>query len=69
MKLLFRDEKYVAENVAILGDLVRDANLTGTDQVNRQNVRSAQAIVQSEIDPLKQLKWAHAIPGKGKARM
>ena len=26
---LFRDEKYVAENVAILGDLIGDANLTG----------------------------------------
>ena len=33
MRLLFRDEKYVAENVAILGDLVRDANLTGNHQV------------------------------------
>ena len=34
MRILFRDEKYVAENVAILGDLVRDANLTGNDQVH-----------------------------------
>lgn len=33
MKILFRDEKYVAENVAILGDLVRDAHLNGSDQV------------------------------------
>ena len=34
MRILFRDEKYVAENVAILGDLVTDANLTGSDQVS-----------------------------------
>ena len=33
MRILFRDEKYAAENVAILGDLVRDAHLTGNDQV------------------------------------
>ena len=33
MRILFRDEKYVAENVAILGDLVKDANLTGNHQV------------------------------------
>ena len=29
MRIFFRDEKYVAENVAILGDPVKDANLTG----------------------------------------
>ena len=33
MKILFRDEKYVAENVAILGDLVKDAHLNRSDQV------------------------------------
>ena len=33
MRILFRDEKYVAENVAILGDLCRDANITGSSQV------------------------------------
>ena len=33
MKILFRDEKYVAENVAILGDLVKDAHLNQSDQV------------------------------------
>ena len=33
MRILFRDEKYVAENVAILGDIAKDANLTGNPQV------------------------------------
>ena len=33
MKILFRDEKYAAENVEILHDLVKDALLTGADQV------------------------------------
>ena len=33
MKILFHDEKYVAENVAILGDIAKDASLTGSDQV------------------------------------
>ena len=33
MHILFRDEKYVAENVAILGELIKDAKLTGSDQV------------------------------------
>ena len=35
MKVLFRDEKYVAEIVGILGDLVRDAHLSGTQGYNR----------------------------------
>ena len=29
MRILFKDERYVAENIAILGDLVKDACLTG----------------------------------------
>ena len=33
MCILFRDEKYAAENVGILQDLIRDANLTGNNQV------------------------------------
>ena len=33
MRILLRDEKFVAENVVILGDLVKDANLTGNHQV------------------------------------
>ncbi len=33
MKILFRDEKYAAENVAILMELVQDAKLTGNDEV------------------------------------
>ncbi len=33
MKILFRDEKYAAENVAIMMDLVKDANLQGSDEV------------------------------------
>ena len=33
MRLVFRDEKYVTENVAILRDLARDANLTGHHHV------------------------------------
>lgn len=33
MKVLFKDEKYAAENVSILRDLIRDANLGGTHQV------------------------------------
>ena len=33
MKILFRDEKYAAENVEILHDLVKNAALIGTNQV------------------------------------
>ena len=116
MRILFRDEKYVAENVAILGDLIRDANLTGShqvyfkavcihvytcmydrrkctgfgltvnmmrvyfiflrrhvhvylqvvvgDQMTCKNIRSARALMQPEINPLKQLNWVHEVPGK-----
>ena len=34
MKILFKDEKYVTENVLILGDLVKDAKLDGSRQVS-----------------------------------
>ncbi len=33
MKILFRDEKYAAENVAILRELMKDAILVGNDEV------------------------------------
>ncbi len=33
MKLLFKDEKYAAENVAILEQLVKDAKLVGNNEV------------------------------------
>ena len=38
MRILFKDEKYVAENIAILGDLVKDACLTGTGQVSQATI-------------------------------
>ena len=34
MKILFKDEKYVTENVLILGDLVKDTKLDGSRQVS-----------------------------------
>ena len=32
MKILFRDEKYIAENIEILTDLVNTAKLNGKDK-------------------------------------
>ena len=29
-----------------------------------KNIRSAQALMQPEINPLKQLNWVHEVPGK-----
>lgn len=34
MKILFKDEKYKAQTIEILSDLMRDADLTGNPQVN-----------------------------------
>ena len=33
MRILYKDEKYIAENVSILLDLVRDANLIGNHRI------------------------------------
>ncbi len=33
MKILFKDEKFAAENVAILKELVKDASLEGNNEV------------------------------------
>ena len=33
------------------------------DQMTCKNIRSARLLVQPEINPVKQLKWAHEIPG------
>ena len=36
MKILFRDEKYTDENIQIILQLFKDANLDGSPQVDRQ---------------------------------
>ena len=28
-----------------------------------KNIRAARSLVQTEIDPVKRLKWAHEVPG------
>ena len=33
------------------------------DQMTCKNIRSARALMQPEIDPMKQLKWVHEVPG------
>ena len=34
------------------------------DQMTCKNIRSARALMQPEINPLKQLNWVHEVPGK-----
>ena len=45
MRILFKDEKYVAENVAILGDLVKDACLTGSDEVSQATIVKCRTVI------------------------
>ena len=34
------------------------------DQMTCKNIRSARALMQPEVDPIKQLNWVHEVPGK-----